>query len=142
MSKHLFTVEQAAEHLDLHVKTVRRFIHEGKVKAKRIGKEFRITRADLEEFGGAAPKNDAPVARTRSVLASTIVDIDAISPKDSDRITTFVMASLNSRRGHGDSPRVDTIYFPERGQLRVTITGTPAFNCELMRTVDALLAGA
>src|SRR4051812_32393640 len=106
MIKHLFTVEQAAEHLDLHVKTVRRFIHEGKIKAKRIGKEYRITRADLEEFGGAAPKIDAPVARTRSVLASTIVDVDAISPKDSDRVITYVMASLNSRRGEGDSPRV------------------------------------
>ena len=58
MTKHLFTVEEAATHLNLHVKTVRRFIREGKIEAKRIGKEYRITRSALEAFGGAATSNE------------------------------------------------------------------------------------
>ena len=76
------------------------------------------------------------------MIASSIVDVSAVSPALGDRITTYVMASLNTRRGGGDASRVDTIYFPERGQLRITMTGTPQFTCELMRMVDAMLAGA
>ena len=100
--KQLFTVDEVAGRLDVHAKTVRRFIREGRLPAKRIGKEYRITRAALDEFAGtSAAPNQAPIARTRQVLVSSIVDVDAISPEDSQRISTFVMASLNARRGEG-----------------------------------------
>jgi len=79
------------------------------------------------------------VARTRHVIASSIVDIDAISPDDSHRVTTMIMASLNSRKGEADFPRVDSIYYPEQGKLRVTITASPILTCELLRTIDALI---
>src|SRR6185295_18670399 len=101
MTHHLFSVEDVARRLDLHVKTVRRYIQDGRLKAKRIGKEYRITRTDLEEFAG--PTEPAPAAaaapRTRQVIASTIVDIDVIGPDESSRLTTMLMAGLNSKNG-------------------------------------------
>src|SRR5262245_24919775 len=129
MPTYLFTVEQVAERLNLHVKTVRRYIQDGRLKAKKIGKEYRITRADLEQFAGgsdAGQEVDRTVPRTRQVMASSVVDVDAISPQESDRLTTMVMAALNARRGEGDPPRVDSLYYPERARLRVTIAATPA----------------
>jgi len=139
MPSQLLTADQVAETLNLHVKTVLRYIREGRLKAKRIGKEYRITRADLDAFAGdtRAPE---PVARTRHVIASTVLDVDAISPADSHRVTTMVMASLNSRRGHEDFPRVDTIYYEEQGKLRVTITSSVDLTVELLRMIDALIA--
>jgi len=141
MAQHLYTVEQAAEILDLHVKTIRRYIHDGRLKAKRIGKEYRITRADLEEFtGGAMPGQAAnAVARTRQVIASSIVDVDAISPEESHRITTYVMASLNSRRGEGDFPHVNSIYYPEMGKLRITVTANPTLTASMLQMINSLL---
>lgn len=140
MATHLFTVEQVAERLNLHVKTVRRYIHDGRLKAKRIGKEYRVTRADLDDFAGAdraaAP---GPVARTRHVLVSTIVDVDAISREESDRIGTMVMAGLNSRKGEGDFPRLDCIYYLEQGKLRITITASLELTSQLLRIINALL---
>jgi excisionase family DNA binding protein len=132
-------VENVAERLNLHVKTVRRYIHDGRLKAKRIGKEYRVTHADLEEFAGAAPATEPPVARTRQVIASSIVDVDAISPEESHRVTTMVMAALNSRRGEPDHPRVDAIYYEERGRLRITITASPVLTSELLRLINALV---
>jgi excisionase family DNA binding protein len=139
-AKQLFTVEEASERLSLHVKTVRRFIREGRLSAKRIGKEYRITRQALEDFGGAGTSVPAldPVSRTRHVTASTIVDIDAISPEESERITTLIMAGLNSRKGEPDFPRVDSLYFAERGRLRLMITASPTLTCELLRVIGAL----
>jgi len=140
MPSQLLTADQVADTLNLHVKTVLRYIRQGKLKAKRIGKEYRIIRADLDAFAGDTRAPEAAVARTRQVIVSTVMDVDAISPADSHRVTTMVMASLNSRRGHGDSPRVDSIYYEEQGKLRVTITSSVELTVQLLRMIDALIA--
>ena len=139
MPSNLYSAEQVAEMLNLHVKTVRRYVRDGRLKAKRIGKEYRITRADLEAFAGEVRPTEKAVPRTRHVIASSIVDVDAISTSDSDRVTTMIMASLNARRGEGDFPRVDSIYYPEQGRLRVTITASLVLTCELIQMIDVLL---
>ena len=45
-------MEQVAERLGLHVKTVRNYVRDGRLKAVRIGKQYRIARADLEALTG------------------------------------------------------------------------------------------
>ena len=139
MSAQLFTADEVAGLLNLHVKTIRRYVRDGRLKARRIGKEYRIARADLDAFAGETCTADTPVARTRHVIASSIVDIDAISPEESHRVTTMIMASLNSRKGEADFPRVDSIYYPEQGKLRITITASPILTCELLRMINSLL---
>jgi excisionase family DNA binding protein len=138
LAKQLYTVDEVAERLNLHVKTVRRYIQQGKLPAKRIGKEYRITRSALDEFAGSTPPDPQHVSQTRQVIVSSIVDIDAISPEDSQRITTFVMAGLNARRGEGDFPRVDSLYDTERGRLRIMITASPQLTSDLLLTINTL----
>src|SRR5687767_13134391 len=140
MSPHLYTVDQVAERLNLHAKTVRRYIRDGRLKAKRIGKEYRVARPDLDEFAG--PADPLPVVRTRQVTVSSIVDVDAISPDDSRRVTTMIMAALNGRKGEPDFPRVDTIYYEDRGRLRVTITAAPVVTCDLIGMINMLTGKA
>jgi excisionase family DNA binding protein len=139
MTTQLYTADEVAGLLNLHVKTIRRYVRDGRLKARRIGKEYRIARADLDDFSGATRPAGTPVARTRHVIASSIVDVDVISPDESHRITTLIMASLNSRKGEADFPRVDSIYYPEQAKLRVTITASPVLTCELLRMINALL---
>ena len=136
--KQLYTVDEVAERLDLHVKTVRRFIRDGKLAAKRIGKEYRITRTALEEFTGTSTTEEKPLPKRRQVIASSVVDVDAISPEESQRITTLIMAGLNTRKGEPDFPRVDSLYDAERGRLRIMITANPVLTCDLLRTITAL----
>ena len=135
--KLFYTADEAATRLNLHVKTIRRYIADGRLRAKRIGKEYRIAQADLDAFAGAPAASD--VVRTRQVIASSIVDVDAIGPEESHRVTTMIMAALNTRRGEPDFPRVDTIYYEERGRLRITITAGLMLTYELLRMINALL---
>ena len=67
------------------------------------------------------------------------MDIDAISPEESQRITTYVMASLNSRRGEGDFPNVNSIYYPEMGKLRITVTANPTLSASMLQMINSLL---
>ena len=136
----LYSIERIAELLNLHVKTVRAYVRSGRLKATRIGKQYRVTRRDLEEFAGTSAIDlPAPVTRTRHVIASVVVDADAVRPETAERISTLVMAGLNARRGGGEVPRVDIIYYPEHAKLRVTITASPDIAAGLMRLVNTLL---
>src|ERR1700691_4144751 len=112
MSKELYSVEQVADRLGLHVKTVRHYVREGRLKAVRIGKQYRIAREDLEALTGrpAASFDPEPVRRNRHVEVSSIVEIDAISPDAANRITNGLLGAAKNH-GQEDQPlRVESIY--------------------------------
>ncbi len=46
----MLTVEEVAKMLKVHVKTVRHWIKTGELKAMDIGRGYRISRSDLQEF--------------------------------------------------------------------------------------------
>ncbi len=46
----MLTVEEVAKMLKVHVKTVRHWINTNELKAMDIGRGYRISRSDLQEF--------------------------------------------------------------------------------------------
>lgn len=46
----LLTVEQVAEHLQVHWQTILNYIKNGKLKAVKLGKGYRIAKKELEVF--------------------------------------------------------------------------------------------
>ena len=56
MSEEVYTVEQFAERLKLHPKTVLRFIKDGRLRAVKVGKSYRILRTDMEAMTGMTPE--------------------------------------------------------------------------------------
>ena len=77
MPQEFYSVDRVAALLGLHVKTVRAYVHDGRLKATRIGKQYRIARADLEALTGkpAATLEGPPVRTSRHVEVSSVVDI-------------------------------------------------------------------
>ncbi len=49
-SDEFYTTEELATKLKLNVMTIYRYIKAGKLKAHKIGKEYRITRTEFEKF--------------------------------------------------------------------------------------------
>ena len=50
MEEKFYTIDQIAEILGMHHKTIRRFITKGKLRANKIGKQWRISGHDLSLF--------------------------------------------------------------------------------------------
>ncbi len=46
----LLTTEEVAKILRIHPTTIRNYIRAGKLKASKVGKAFRITEKDIEQF--------------------------------------------------------------------------------------------
>ena len=137
----LYSIDQVAEVLGLHVRTVRSYVREGRLKAVRIGKQYRIAREDLAALtGGAVPAPARETARrTRHVEASSIVEIDAIAPAAADRIANTLVAAANSRSGTDEPLRVQTLYDEERARMKVVILGGVNVAGDILRLIGTLM---
>jgi excisionase family DNA binding protein len=136
MPQELYSVEQVANRLGLHVRTIRNYVRDGRLKAVRIGKQYRIAREDLEEFTGTSAAALEVDEQSRHVEASSIVHIDAIDRAGADRITTHVLGSLN-QSGIGRL-RVETVYDEDRAVLKIIVLGDLAPTADLLRLINLL----
>ncbi|MDG4786645.1 helix-turn-helix domain-containing protein [Micromonospora sp. WMMD1102] len=139
MSNEMYSVEQVADRLGLHVRTVRGYIRSGRLRAVRIGKQYRIARADLDALtGGPDP---APRGGPAVVEVSSIVQIDGVGRAAADRLGTFLLAGANTNHDPARPLRVQTVHDEERGRMKIVILGDAESTAELLRLLDAVLHG-
>jgi excisionase family DNA binding protein len=141
VSQELYSAEQVADRLGLHVRTVRNYVREGRLKAVRIGKQYRIAGEDLAALTGrpASAFDRDPVRRERHIEVSSIVEIDAVSPDAANRLTTLLIGTANGR-GQGVEPlRVETIYDRERARMKIILVGGMDANASLFKLIKAVL---
>ncbi|MCX4472908.1 Helix-turn-helix domain protein [Micromonospora sp. MW-13] len=140
MKEEIYSVEQVAELLGLHVRTVRGYIRSGRLAAVRIGKQYRIARADLDALTGRS-RPAAARAGGASVEVSSIVQVDGVDRAAADRLGTLVLAAANTNHDPARPLRVQTVYDEERDRMKIVILGAAGATADLLRLVDAVLDG-
>ncbi|WIV53005.1 helix-turn-helix domain-containing protein [Amycolatopsis nalaikhensis] len=139
MAQEVFSVEQVAAKLGLHVRTVRNYVRDGRLKAVRIGKQYRIAADDLEAFTGLPVADPRPA---RAAELSGVVEIGDVDRATADRIATLVVASVNGPRDGGERPlRVETIHDKERSTMKIVVFGDLAAGADLLRLVASFTEG-
>jgi len=141
VSASLYSVDQVAELLGLHVKTVRNYVRDGRLKATRIGKQYRIARADLEEFTGASvpvPAREG-ASQTRTVEVSAVVQVEAIGRDEVSWLANTITGHSLGPPPDGERLRVENVYDEERAVLRIIVHGGPGRCAELLGVIDTLL---
>jgi excisionase family DNA binding protein len=141
VEQQLYSVEQVADRLGLHVRTVRNYVRDGRLKAVRIGKQYRIAHEDLEAFTGrpvtAPPRETA--RRHQHVEVSSVVEIDAISAETANRVATLLMGSTANRR-QGDEPlRIETAYDEERARMKIIVLGSLSDSARLFEYINTVV---
>ncbi|MEO3746220.1 helix-turn-helix domain-containing protein [Plantactinospora sp. B5E13] len=141
MSNEMYSVEQVAERLGLHVRTVRGYIRTGRLRAVRIGKQYRINRTDLDALTGGPGSGSVPPAGRSPVEVSSIVQVDGVDRAAADRLGTFVLATANTAADPAHPLRVQTVHDEERNRMKIVILGGAADTADLLRLVESVLAG-
>ncbi|MEW1612525.1 MULTISPECIES: helix-turn-helix domain-containing protein [unclassified Streptomyces] len=139
--RELYSIGEVAERLGLHVRTVRNYVRDGRLKAVRIGKQYRISREDFEALT-AHPASGTPSGGEGGrghLEVSSIVQIDGIGPEAAHRLTTLVTASAQSPRGTPDPLRVQTVHDRERARMKIVVLGGAAVTAELLHLIDGAL---
>lgn len=134
MSEEVYTVEQFAERLKLHPKTVLRFIREGRLRAVRVGRSYRILRSDMEAMTGVlASRGAAAGARVTS-----IVDMPDVTPDLAERLARQLPAARMGHPPGGEAMNIEVIYDPARRHLKVLVVGGVADTAAMLKIVQVL----
>jgi len=140
MSKDYYTVEQISEMLDIHPKTIQRYIREGRLRATKIGKSWRVTGHDLSVFVESASEERSGSGNrpARSVIASSVIDIIADGKEDAIRIMNTLTAALNAKPPEYGQSSLQSQYIERENMVRVTLWGDIRFMAVIMDTVASL----
>jgi excisionase family DNA binding protein len=136
MADELCTVEFAAELLAVHPKTVLRFIRDNRLRATRVGKSYRILRADLDAFAGVPPREEVVA---REAWVTSIVDVPGVGPELARKWASQVPSALAARPSDRTPIRADVIYEPERAHLKIILVGTPADTVNMLSLIRVWL---
>jgi excisionase family DNA binding protein len=134
MDKASITVEQAAYQLQLHPKTVLRYIREGRLPATRIGKSYRIARAGLDAFSGSTTDQSEVAAGVRTTC---IVDIPELSAESAERLAIFLQAACGARPSDSPPMHLQTAFDPLAKSMKVVIISSPANVAGLLQMLQA-----
>ena len=140
MNKDYYTVDQISNMLNIHPKTIQRYIREGKLRAAKIGKGWRITGHDLSNF----TESNNSEARffdnqsERRVIASSVIDILETGKEEAIRIMNTLTASLNAKPSEYGQSSLQSQYIERENMVRITLWGDIRFMAIMMDTIVAL----
>ena len=135
MSEPFLTVEAAAARLQLHPKTVLRFIHDGRLHATRIGRSWRLRPSDIETFGDA-PAAAAP--RRAAIRVTTIADLSDMSMEAARRLAAALQGLVMSRSDERSPVQLETAYDPQQARLKVVIIADALDTVAMLQTLQVM----
>jgi excisionase family DNA binding protein len=148
MEQRLYSVEEIAGFLDLHPKTVRRFIREGKIKARKIGRAWKIHQDDLREYAHGELANGyeepgfGPDTKLHDrISVSAVIEIHEGSQDEASRISNSLIAVFNCKDPSWGKSRYDFIYYPETKKARFILYGSPRFLSDILKAFEAFAKG-
>jgi excisionase family DNA binding protein len=134
----MYSLDQVAERLGLHVRTVRAYVRNGRLKAIRIGKQYRVAREELEAIVGTSNSREA-VSRRRRAEVSSVVQMDAVTPNMVLRVADHLRDAVKTPRDDGSALRVETIYDQGHAHLKVIVIGSLSAAANVFGLLGAIL---
>lgn len=140
MVKDYYTVEQISDMLDIHPKTIQRYIREGRLRATKIGKSWRVTGHDLSIFLESSKDEGLGSGNrpARCIIASSVIDIIADGKEDAIRIMNTLTAALNAKPPEYEQSSMQSQYIERENMVRVTLWGDIGFMAVMMDTISSL----
>jgi excisionase family DNA binding protein len=141
MNERLYTVDEIAAILELHPRTVRRFIKEGKLTARKIGKQWRIPRSALDslvEFDQTPPETNPPKRSAVAIKVSAVVDIPVSHQDEAWRISSSVLAVTNGKGPEYGEVRYDYLFLEAEKTARFMFWGDARFIGNMLVLLDGI----
>lgn len=147
MNKDLYTIEEAAQILDVHAITIRRYIKDGKLKANKICGQWKIPDSAIKEILKETITEQSTTDNVDSfvsvdkfseykVSVCTIVNIKADSPEELIPLSTELMILLNSEDESRKWFKFEYIYLPDKKVGRFTLYSNPKYISKLLEVIS------
>lgn len=140
MMRGYYTVDEVAKLLKLHPKTIQRYIREGKLQAKKVGKNWRITGHDLSVFAeNTGISSLSTTNRTKeNIKVSSVIDIQETDFDKASHIVTMLIAALNGKSSEYDKSSVHIQHLEYESKIRISLWGELAFVQKMLDIISVL----
>ncbi|AMJ40731.1 helix-turn-helix domain-containing protein [Anaerotignum propionicum] len=162
MNNNYLTIYEVADALGLHHKTVRGFINSGKLKAMKVGKQWRIIKEDLDTFMGRdssfekehkaeTPNIDfinSEIQCTNKhvmdshiknkISISAVVDMQGVYKKNFERISNTLLAVMNSKDRKMNGATIHIKYDEVALVCKVFLWGSTEYINEMLSIITLL----
>ncbi len=147
MEEKLYSIEEVATILNLHHKTIRRYITSGELRANKVGKQWRISGHDLSLFLESSNIDLSPTNNTNAetieyttnsnldlgdIKVSSVVDIKNIDFENYNRISNSLVAVMNTPEVRQSKATINMKYTRELENLKIMLWGNITFTKELL----------
>ena len=134
MEPKYYTVAQVAEMLDIHEKTIQRYIREGKLSASKVGKFWRISGHDLSLFVNGNQNNfrNESNNKEKKIMVSSVIDIDVDSTDEAISLVNMLTAALNSKQPEYGKSTMNAQFIEQENKVRVMLYGNIKFSESIM----------
>lgn len=157
MENKFYTIDQIAELLGMHHKTIRKFITEGKLGASKVGKQWRISGHDISIFmeknnirmGNKKEDKDLSIeystmadgegAMQQRVNVSAVVDINEIEKDEYIRLSNTLIAIANCKEPGIDNSTIQVRYDEKDKRSRVILWGSTKFIENMLSSISILI---
>ncbi|KMW27660.1 MAG: helix-turn-helix domain-containing protein [Clostridiales bacterium] len=156
MEEKFYTIDQIAEILGMHHRTIRKFITEGKLRANKVGKQWRISGHDLSLFmednnvniksnnklenekiefsTGDIDSNN----KTNKINISTVIDINEVDMDEHKRISNMLLALMNSKDSKISNSTINIKYYKNDKNLKVMLWGDIEFTNVMLDFISTI----
>lgn len=156
MEEKFYTIDQIAEILGMHHKTIRKFITEGKLRANKVGKQWRISGHDLSLFmedNNVNIKNNNKLEsekiefstgdvdsnnKTSKINVSTVIDINEVDIDEHKRISNMLLALMNSKDSKISNSTINIKYYKNDKNLKVMLWGDIEFTNAMLDFISTI----
>jgi len=144
MYEKYYSVDQIAALLKMHPKTIQRYIRECRLKANKLGKNWRVSGHDLSVFlEGSPPAVDTGSAQDtkfswEEAVVSAVIDIPGLEREQGMRIVSTLTAVLNAKPPEYGRSTLHTQYIEPDGLLRIMLWGNIFFMEAMMSCLSGL----
>jgi len=137
--EHYYTVDQISQMLSIHPKTVQRYIREGKLRASKIGKSWRVSGHDLSLF--AEDNTTEPVTQpTKERATSTsVIDIQVLDKDEAYRIITTLNAAMHAKPSEYGDTSLATQFIERERTVRLMLWGSLPFMATIYTMIQRYL---
>jgi excisionase family DNA binding protein len=132
-----YTVDQIAGMIDMHPKTIQRYIREGRLNAQKIGKGWRVTGHDLSTFVEGTDRNQnkdtSPGLQTilqaaeKPIKVSAVIDIPVKNSFEAVQVMNWITASMNSHSSEYGYTSMNSQFIEPEQIIRIMLWGSPSF---------------
>lgn len=144
VTNNYYTVEQIAEMLELHPKTVQRYIREGRLKANKVGKGWRIAGRDFNVFAegtASAAKNKQNAVSGKKeaedrTKVSAVIDIEVSDLQEALRLGNGLTLTVHSKTAELGAATLNTQYIESESKLRTMIFGSASMLRALLDAIE------